>query len=166
MAGLNPSCIGSTALPGSYLTTGRGAECTAGFRGWPCASRQRMAAPFTQAALVIGRAALAARPLVMDSLTAAAAQRGLVIQRNASGSAAPGVRQCGVAAYAALPVQARGDDDNLVGLSELFHLTKPLGDSLRLASHHPAVVGPAGAELRRAGELVYLLRPQRLTDPA
>src|SRR5215831_5999102 len=53
---------------------------------------------------------------------------------------APGVRQCCVAAYAALAVQARGDHDDLVGLGELLHLKQPLSDGFRLASYHPAVV--------------------------
>jgi hypothetical protein len=60
------------------------------------ASRGALLAELTvdeEAARVIGRAALApAMPLVTDSLTAAAAQRGLVIQLNVSGGAAPGVR--------------------------------------------------------------------------
>src|SRR5579871_1223987 len=83
----------------------------------------------------------------------------------ASGRAAPGVRQRRVAAHAAFPVQTRGDDDDLVSLGALFHLKEPLGDGLRLASHHLAVIAPGSAELLRAGEIAGLLRPQRLTYP-
>src|SRR5438552_13800640 len=86
--------------------------------------------------------------------------------RAISGCGAPGVRQRCVAACAALAVQARGDDDDLVRLGELLHLKEPLSDGLRLASYHPAVVVTAGAELLRAGEVAHLLGPQRLTYPA
>ena len=70
----------------------------------------------------------------------------------AQAARAPGVGEGPVAARAAFPVQARGDDDDLVDLGLLLHLEQPLDDGLRLAGHHPAVALPAAAELRRTGE--------------
>src|SRR5580700_292712 len=100
-----------------------------------------------------------------DWLTAAIWVIGRVLARAGSGRAAPGVRQRRVAALATFPVQARGDDDDLVSLGALLHLKEPPGDGLRLASHHLAVIAPGSAELLRAGEIANLLRPQRLTYP-
>jgi len=79
---------------------------------------------------------------------------------------APGLGQGHVAGPAAFPVQARGDDRDLVGLGEFFHLQESLGHGLRFPGHHPGVVLAAGTELPGAREVTYLLGPQRLTYPA
>src|SRR5215469_8375593 len=100
-------------------------------------------------------------PMAADSLLASAR-----CVRRGSCCLAPGVGNRRVASLTTPAIQAGRDDDELIRLCLLLHLQQALDDSLRLAGHHASVFVPAGLKVGGGGQLLDLLRRQRLADTA